>query len=191
MRQARTKDELMIEVWEELDCENVGAVEIVAIEDAIRERFGPAAVDSPMVIARLLADEGADLRHSEIMQLWVERNSDRPYDAVFRNILQLENFNQALSTMRNLENLRRKYTADGDKEGLRLVRDVALRGKKMLSDAYEDRHSDGPARSISREISQWLSIWLQNPEMFTDWVDLRRRSPDFIERFGSEDGGGE
>src|SRR6478609_6099294 len=121
MRQARTKDELMIEVWEELDCENVGAAEIVAIEDAVRERFGPSAVDSPMAIARLLADEGADLRHSEIMALWVERNSERPYDAVFRNILQLDGFRQALSTIRNLENLRRKYAADGDKEGLRLV----------------------------------------------------------------------
>ena len=41
-----------------------------------------------MKIARLLADEGAELRHSEIMELYVERASDRPYDAAFRNLIE-------------------------------------------------------------------------------------------------------
>ena len=72
----------MIEVWERLDCESVGAEEIIAIEKSVLDRFGKSAVDSPMVIARLLADEGAVLRHSEIMELYVERNSDRPYEPV-------------------------------------------------------------------------------------------------------------
>ena len=35
----------MIEVWESLDCESVGAPEIIAIEKAVGERFGPAAAD--------------------------------------------------------------------------------------------------------------------------------------------------
>lgn len=181
MRQARTKDELMIEVWEELDCESVGANEIMAIEEAVRERFGPSALDSPMVIARLLADEGADLRHSEVMALWVERNSDRQYDAVFRNVLQLSGFSQALSTIRNLDNLRRKFKADGDKEGLRLIRETALRGRRELNASRGEM-----TVSIAMEISQWLSVWLQTPELFADWVDLRRRSLEFIERFEPE-----
>ncbi len=171
----------MIEVWEKLDCESVGAAEIMAIEDAVRERFGPSALDSPMVIARLLADEGADLRHSEVMALWVERNSDRPYDAVFRNVLQLSGFSQALSTIRNLENLRRKFKADGDKEGLRLIRETALRGRRELNASRGEMTG-----SIAMEISQWLSVWLQTPELFADWVDLRRRSPEFIKRFEPE-----
>ena len=59
MWNARTKDELMIEVWEKLDCESVGRPELEAIEVAVEAHFGKPAVDSPMVIARLLADEGA------------------------------------------------------------------------------------------------------------------------------------
>ncbi|MBP6213648.1 MAG: hypothetical protein KA447_11435, partial [Pyrinomonadaceae bacterium] len=89
MWQARTKTDLIIEVWEKLDCENVGAAEIEAIETVIVAEYGEQARDSPMVIARLLADEGAELRHSEIMMLFVERQSDRPYDSSFRNILRL------------------------------------------------------------------------------------------------------
>ena len=59
MLQSRTKTDLIIEVWEKLDCESVGAAEISAIETVVLERFGDGAVESPMIIARILADEGA------------------------------------------------------------------------------------------------------------------------------------
>ena len=81
MWNSRTKNDLIIEVWEKLDCENIGAKEITAIEDAVREKYGDDAVDSPMIIARLLADEGAELRHAEIMELEVKRRLESPYDA--------------------------------------------------------------------------------------------------------------
>jgi hypothetical protein len=56
---SRTKRELMIEVWERLDCESVGAAEIEAVMEAVRGRFGEGAVETPARVARLLADEGA------------------------------------------------------------------------------------------------------------------------------------
>ncbi len=96
MFDARNKNDLIIEVWEKLDCESVGASEMIAMEEAVLGQYGKSAVDSPMIIARLLADEGADLRHSEIMQLYVERHSDLPYEAAFRNILDVSDFKQAL-----------------------------------------------------------------------------------------------
>ena len=99
---SRTKNDLIIEVWEKLDCENIGAAEIEAIETVVADQFGKAAVDSPMVIARLLADEGAELRHAEIMALYVERASDRPYDAALRNILNIDDLK---STARSIADL--------------------------------------------------------------------------------------
>jgi len=44
---SRNKTELIIEVWEKLDCETVGAVEIEAIETAVADVFGKPAVESP------------------------------------------------------------------------------------------------------------------------------------------------
>lgn len=185
MYKSRTKADLIIEVWEELDCESVGAAEITTIEEAVRERFGPAAVESPMVIARLLADEGAELRHSEIMELFIERRSDLPYDAVFRNIINLTDFKTALASIRNLENLRRKLAADGDKEGLRLLREKVVHAKNgVAAAAHAARHASAK-RSEHAEIAQWLTIWLQSPEVFENWIKLRRNSPDFSAKFGS------
>jgi hypothetical protein len=87
MWKSRNKTDLIIEVWEKLDCESVGAAEIEAIETAVHDRFGSAAVESPMITARLLADEGAELRHSEIMELYLRRQSDEPYAAQLRGII--------------------------------------------------------------------------------------------------------
>lgn len=173
---SRNKADLVIEVWEKLDCESVGAAELEAIETAVEGRFGASAVDSPMVIARLLADEGAELRHSEIMELYIKRASDRPYEAVFLNILDTGGFRQALSSLRRMENLRRKFASDQDKEGIRILRQMAIDEKERLH--------GGPA--IDREIAEWLTIWLGSPEIFENWITLRRSSADFHAKFGTE-----
>ena len=189
MWQARTKDDLIIEVWEKLDCESVGAAEIEAIEVVVKEQFGDAAVDSPMIIARLLADEGADLRHSEIMNLYVDRASDRPYDAAFTNIIKLESLNSAEGTLRNLENLRKKYRSENDKNAVRLVMESARHAKELAAGMAEQKGAGDAVRQINAEIVQWFTIWLQTPEVFDDWLVLRKRSREFIEKFGDATAG--
>jgi hypothetical protein len=184
MWQSRTKADLIVEVWEHLDCESVGAQEIITIESAVRERFGPAAVESPMVLARQLADEGAELRHSEIMELHLARTTvARPYDHVFRNVVKLRDLKDAASTIRALENIRRKFAGDNDKEGLRLLRETALLAKKQLTESPKRRTTD---RTTTKEMVEWLTLWLQSPEMFENWLGLRIRSEDFKKKFGTE-----
>ena len=175
MWEAKSKRDLMIEVWEKLDCESVGAAEIEAIETAVLDVFGESAVESPMRIARQLADEGAELRHSEIMELHVRRFEETPYTAEFRNILKLDTLARTLSSIRRLENLRKKFLTEGDKKGIRLIRDRVIEAKKNLSKKPQDA-----------EIAQWLTVWLQTPDAFENWVALRRRSADFKSRFGDE-----
>ena len=184
MWHARTKNDLIIEVWEKLDCEKVGAAEIEAIEIVVADQYGQTAVELPMIIARLLADEGAQLRHSEIMKLYVERASDRPYDAAMRNVIKINDLKSAASSIRNLENLRLKYQSENDKEGLRLVRETALRGKLKAVEKAESNNLDAVTGQINAEIAQWFTIWIQTPEVFESWVGLRQRSPEFIEKFG-------
>ena len=188
MWQARNKQDLMIEVWEKLDCESVGAAEIEAIEVVVREQYGDAAVDSPMVIARLLADEGAELRHAEIMSLYVERASDRPYDAAFRSVIRIDDLQSAERTIRDLENLRRKYKADNDKEGLSYILEVARQARQTAANLSESSKIDPAKRELNAEIRQWLVVWIQTPEVFDDWLALRKRAADFISKFVGEKG---
>lgn len=175
MWQAKNKRDLMIEVWEKLDCESVGSTEIEAIEEVVRDVYGASAVESPMQIARLLADEGAELRHSEIMELYVVRYEAKPYTAEFRNILKIGSFRQTLASIRSLDNLRKKFVTDGDKNGIRLIRERVIEAKKRLT-----------ATPMEAEISEWLTVWLQTPDAFETWVSLRQRSTDFKAKFGED-----
>ena len=42
----------------------------------------------------------------------------------------------------------------------------------------------GSIRRMKIEITEWLSLWLQTPNLFNDWVELRQRSPEFRKTFG-------
>ena len=183
MWQSRTKTDLIIEVWEKLDCESVGAAEISSIEESLLGHFGDGAVESPMIIARILANEGAELRHAEIMELDVQRRLESPYDAMFRNILKFADFKQTLISIRRLENLRRKFTTENDREGLRLMRETAIKGKHRAQMIANNEKVSDEKRAEKQEIAEWFTLWLQNPEIFENWITLRQNSPDFIERF--------
>ncbi len=187
MWKSKTKADLAIEVWEKLDCENVGAAEIEAIEIVLREQFGQQAVDSPMRIARLLADEGAALRHAEIMELYLARAADRPYEAAFKNLLDITGLESALTAIRNLERLRLKYIYVNDREGLRLVREAGIAAKENAAETAARPRADTVLRHVNAEIAEWFRVWLQTPDMFENWVELRQVSRDFKVKFGGID----
>lgn len=185
METVRTKTDLIIEAWERLDCESIGRKEIDAIEAAVRERFGPQAVDPVMAIARLLADEGAELRHAELMDLHIERDDDRPYDAAFRDIFDFTGLESARSSLRRMENLRKKFTERKDREGLRLLRQLAIEEKDDLINSSGSRLRPLP-EAVRREIAEWLTIWLGSPEVFEAWIAMRQASAEYAETFLAE-----
>jgi hypothetical protein len=184
MSRAKTKTDLIIEKWEELDCESVGAKEILAIENAVRDRFGQRAIASPMVTARLLADEGAELRHDEIMKLYLDRAEQTPpHDAALRNLFDLADLNRLESSLKRAENLRRKLNSEGNKDGLRLLREEAIEAKKAAQMAAKNKSlSDGEC-SLHAEAAEWITLWLQSPELFETWIKMRRGSKSFKTAF--------
>lgn len=181
--QARTKRDLMIEVWEKLDCESVGAKELEAIEEAVRGRFGEGAVESPASVARMLADEGAELRHAEVLEMDARWRAADPYEAMFRNVLKFSDFAQAASSIKRLDNLRKQFERKKDQRGLRRVRETVLTGKKRAEMIARNSKVEERKRAEKAEIAQWFTIWLQSPGIFEEWLSLRQRSPDFQKKF--------
>lgn len=181
--QARTKRELMIEVWEHLDCESVGAKELEAVREAVRERFGAGAVESPARVARVLADEGAELRHAEVMDLDVRWRTQDPYEAAFRNVLKFSTFEQAAASIRRLDNLRKQFRRRNDREGLRRVQETVLKGRQRAQMIARNQSVNERKRQEKTEIAEWFTVWLNQPEIFEDWLALRLASKDFRERF--------
>jgi len=116
---ARNKRDLIIEVWEYLDCESVGASELEQIQQALTEKFGAGALTSPASISRIVADEGAVLRHREVFQCdvkWREQNLKR---WEFRRGLDFSDFSSAFDSVVKLEEKRMQLQADHEATGLK------------------------------------------------------------------------
>lgn len=176
---SRTKRDLAIEVWEALDCESVGARELEEIQIAVGERFGEGAVDSPASIARTLADEGAVLRHPEVLEYdtaWRERGLSAlisPEELNFTGLV------ESAESIKKLDELRRKLEEVRDRTKLRRLRELALDFKGEAQWVAHSKIVKEKKRSEAREIAQWLTIWLQEPGIFEDWLSLRQRSSEY------------
>jgi len=191
---ARTRQELTIEVWVGLGRVAVGENELREIQRAIAKRFGAGAVDSPARIARLLADEGAELRHPEIIELdarWREARieKDAADFAVFERFdaakpLRLK---QAEVLIGKLEKLRKKLGRTGDAQALRSFRDEAVSARQTVQSLAKNEKINQRVRGEQIEIAQWLSVWIRAPTLFAEWLELRKRSPDFRQRFLAKD----
>ena len=180
---ARNKRDLIIEVWEYLDCESVGASELEQIQQALTEKFGAGALTSPASIARTVADEGAVLRHPEVFQCdlhWRERILKR---WEFREGLDFSNFSAAFASVVKLEERRLQLQLDYEATSLKELREIvaAIRKDSLLQ--ARSKILDRGVREQLKEISEWLTVWLQSPELFSDWHDLRRRSPEYRKKF--------
>jgi len=157
-----TKDQFIVEVWEGLGKEVIGASELGLIEEAVVERFGSAA--SPASIARVLADHGARLGHPEILQA----------DARWRE-------KQLLFTADDLEfcdlaaarKLIDKIQQSGGDPAMR----QSVRSLKTELDWLSS------SNQLAAEVAQWLGVWLQNPQIFAEWLVLRQNTAEFRERF--------
>lgn len=174
---ARTRDDLIIEVWEELDCESVGARELSQIQQAVRETLGIGAVPSPASIARTLADEGAVLRHPEVLDFDTDW---RRHELISVDELNFSGLVESADSIKKLDELRKKFEQEGDRASLRRVREMALKFKQEAGRMARSKIVALEKRAEAGEIAQWITIWLQEPGIFEDWLSLRQRSPEFI-----------
>ena len=180
---SRTRHDLIIEVWEALDCESVGKAELEQIQQALQEKFGEGALDSPASIARTVADEGAVLRHPEVFEYdtrWRERiiSSSGPLES-----LSFSNLAEASESIKKLEHWRRKFADEGKQVEPRRLQEFALKTKQDLQLVARSRIVEAQRRFEAGEIAHWLTIWIQDPAIFEDWLSLRMRSREFVEKF--------
>lgn len=195
---ARTIRDLIIEVWEALDCESVGAYELERIEEALREKFGEGALESPAWIARTVADEGAVLRHPEVFECDLKWRKQKLEQGSFQDGLDFSNLSSAFESVVKLEEERmegHKGTVEKG-QGKRGIDNTTAESKKLRGIVRAAREEvllrasskilSENQRQEANEISEWLRVWLQAPELFSDWLDLRRRSPEFRRRFQAE-----
>jgi len=171
----------------------VGASELRKIQSSIHDQFGAAAVESPAAIARVLADEGAELRHPEVIEFdarWrhakIRREAKRfrSFEAfVAGGPLRLK---QAEALIKRLAEVRDRSEQAGDKDTLQRARKIAVDARQVVESFAKNPALDQLTRTEQAEIAEWLAVWIQTPNLFREWLELRRRSPEFRNQFLTE-----
>ena len=170
----KTKDEFIVDVWDLIEKDVVSGSALGLIQDAIAERFGDAAVPSPALIARVLADCGVVLAHPHILEAdsrWREqRQFFSPEDLAFETIDEATAF------------IEKVQQQDPTLARLRLsVQQVKTELAVLAASSAVSQET----RDLAREVGQWLTVWLQNPQIFPEWFALRRNTAEFQQLFGT------
>lgn len=187
-----TKRELIITAWDDLGRLKVGASELRKIQKSIREAFGAGAVESPAAIARVLADEGAELRHPQVIE-FDARWRDAKIRREAKRLGGLEagaagkpfRLKQAESFIKKLERLRNDAERAGDKAASRSVQKTAVDARQLAHSMARNLTFEETTRAEQTEIAEWLAVWIQTPRLFAEWLELRRRSAEFREKFAN------
>jgi hypothetical protein len=61
---------------------------------------------------------------------------------------------------------------------------LVVNARQVAELLVKDRTLNQTQRAEQAEIAEWLKVWIQTPSLFADWLELRRRSPDFQKKFG-------
>ena len=182
----RIKRDLIVATWMRLRRSRVGRGELRQIQEALDRQLGPMSVESPAAIARVLADEGAELRHPEVVEYdaeWREQKIEDEFQpfAAFEELLSEEplSLERAAELLRKLVEMRKSHERE--------ARELAVEARRNLNSLVNDARRSEAERAAQAEIVEWLKVWMQAPVLFADWLDLRQRSAEFRERFMRSD----
>src|SRR5215510_724240 len=186
------KREAVIAIWRSLGEPKIGKNQLRRIQKELRKIFGERGMVSPAAIARMLADEGADLQHPEVIEFdarWREarlKSEADKFSELERFSDQLLTRNQAEALINEMERLRQRFVSEEDFEALTELTRFAADKRRTAESLAKTDISDS-ARANQSEIAEWFKVWIQNPALFDDWLALRKTSTEFRERFGSQE----
>jgi hypothetical protein len=58
-----------------------------------------------------------------------------------------------------------------------------LLGKRRAEMIARNPKVEKPKREEKLEIANWFKIWLETPDVFFDWLDVRKQSPEYQAKF--------
>lgn len=186
----RQQRELVLSIWRHLGTPKIGADELREIQKSL----GKTAAISPMAIARILADEGAELLHPAVIECdarWRETQIAKEAKRL-NSVSALVSgkplrLNKVESLIKKIDKMRGRPEDEADTQASGEVRDLVIDARRAALGRAKDLSLDDDVREEQVEIAEWLRLWLQTPNLFETWLELRKSSTDFKKRFGARD----
>jgi hypothetical protein len=174
-----SKKELILELASHLRAPRFTVAEIEQIRRQMIVRMGAAGKTSPEYIADVLGDAGMRVVWS------TEADTEGRYEEEFHDLLHFSTLEEAEICIMRLDELMRKFRTEGERAAAERVLEVARLGRRRAEMIARNHRVDPTKRAEKEEILNWFKVWLETPDSFFDWLDLRKESPEFRKRFGA------
>jgi hypothetical protein len=175
-----SKKQIILEYCRAKGLERIGPEEIRALENELRARLGSNLKTSPSYVAKVLREAGKNVEYQD---RFTAPSMEEPYASRLRNLLQFHDFASAEASLRKLDQVYRDYRQASDQIGTGLVRALLQKGKLRAGSLAANPRVSSEKRAEKREIATWFRIWLETPDLFFDWLELRKASEEFRRLF--------
>ncbi|HVB35970.1 MAG TPA: hypothetical protein VND42_01925 [Candidatus Acidoferrales bacterium] len=155
--------------------------------------FTPAEIEQ--IRRRLIADKGehgktsaeyiATVLAEAGMRVVLSAHSDTRgrYEEEFRDLLHFSTLEDAEMCLVRLDELLRKFETEGERAAEARVLEVARLGRRRAEMIARNHKVDAAKRGEKEEVSRWFAVWLEQPDAFFDWLEIRKQTPEFRQRF--------
>jgi hypothetical protein len=178
---------VIIESWDDAERPPVDARLLDGIGARLERELGRDYRMSPAAIARVLADEGAELKHPEIIEADTEWREATVKASCYQSKLELlrpidvMTLSTAEAFIVRLEDCR--HQSEGDNETAGRLRSIASEARRLAEAIARNRAAEQAIRDEQAEIAEWLKLWLQTPALFKNWLELRKATDEFRASF--------
>ncbi|MHB8527202.1 MAG: hypothetical protein ACYDD2_13730 [Candidatus Acidiferrales bacterium] len=109
------------------------------------------------------------------------------YEEEFRDLLHFSTLDDAEMCLVRLDELLRKFETEGESAAEARVLEVARLGRRRAEMIARNQKVDAAKRAEKEEVARWFAVWLEQPDAFFDWLEIRKQSPEFQRRFPQRD----
>jgi CO dehydrogenase/acetyl-CoA synthase beta subunit len=173
----KTKKTLILETAREINVQKWTPAEIDQLRRRLLAEHGEAAKTGSEYIADVLKDAG----HKVLLNL--QEEAEEQYEEEFEDLLHFKTLGDAEVSIMRLDELMRKFREQGENAAVERVLNVARLGKRRAEMISRNHKVEPHKRDEKVEIAGWFRIWLETPDAFFDWLDVRKQSPEFRAKF--------
>jgi hypothetical protein len=131
------------------------------------------------------------LQEAGLRVIWSTRSdTEGRYEEEFHDLLHFATLDEAEMCLVRLDELLRKFREERDAAAVERVLEVARLGRRRAEMIARNPKVEPHKRAEKEEIIQWFRIWLETPETFFDWLEVRKQSQEFQRRFAAGAAGG-
>jgi len=176
--ESRTKKELILETARAMAIQKWSPAEIDQLRRKLLAEHGEAGKTGNDYIADVLKDMGWK------MQLTEREEAEERFEEEFEDILHFKTLQDAEVSLTRLDELHRRFKAHGESAAVERVMEIARLGKRRAEMISHNRKVEAGKREEKTEIAEWFRIWLEAPDAFFNWLEVRKASPEFRDKFG-------